>query len=272
MAKRWETLEDGRIKLTVSPDRGGPASVFYGTDRDEILDKLADAQAAANGRLEDLRLSVPNGTGSAPPVISPQALTPSERMQTVADLTNPARAVEAIVKVVESRVGPLDSMREDQVTRASIQAAEAFVAETPGWYPSPHNQHALTRYLIAQGLDSTKVDSYRRAFADLGAAKLLQQAPSQASSEAEPDEDRQQGRNGPTPAPRPPTRYSTGVRSSDVSGSQPMPGKRLKYSRDEIRGMSASTYKQKMMSDPEFSRCVEFYAKGSAMRRAAAPA
>ena len=54
---------------------------------------------------------------------------------------------------------------------------------------------------------------------------------------------------------------STGVRDSDISGSQPAPGTRLKYTREQLDSMSTKQYRDLMQSDrAELERCENYYA------------
>lgn len=265
MAKRWKELDNDRWQLTVAPDGGGPSSIFYGT-REEILDKLADSQANAIARVEEMR-RLPNGNGRSP-AAAIQPMTPGERMQTVADLANPAKVEEGVKRVLESVIGPVDAFKQERLVKVQEAAALAFYEEMAprGWYPSERNKRLLYGHMLAQGLDMAQVDDWKRAYADLVQGQLLEEAPAEASNLDEV-EDGLHRRNAEKPTPvKTPTRYSTGIRQSDISGSPPTPTKRLKYAREQIDNMSAATYKQLMLSDPEFSRCVEFYAKPARRR------
>jgi len=277
MAKSWESIGEDRWKLTVSPDRGGAASVFYGT-KDEILEKLVDSQANASGRIAELRNS--NGTSHAPlpAPTQPRPLTASERMETVADLNNPATVDRGVTRVVESVIGPIDQLRADReaeraerIERAAREAAESFMDMTPEWLSSDHNNSTLVNYMRNMGMDPTNVESYQQAFRNLAEAKLLQPKPAGGPVNDAPPEPELHERNAPTLPPKAPARYSTGVRSSDISGTAPVPTVRLKYTREQIVNMSAATYKS-LMSDPDFQRAVEFYSQPAQRKRIPASA
>lgn len=278
MAKSWEELVDGTLKLTVSPDEGGPASVFYGKSREEIYDKVVDSQANANRRIEQLRVSngKPNGHAAAPPPSDPKPMTANERMQAVADLNNPATVDKAVSRVMESVIGPIDQFQRDReaerverLREAAIIAAEEFAGQTPDYFPSDFNNNTLVQYMQRMGYAPDAVASYQRAYAELSGAKLLQAKPAQSLNDEEPPTEPQE-RNAPTlSAPRAPARYSTGVRQSDISGTAPVPVKRLKWSREQIANMSSAEFKAHVM-DPEFNFCVEFYSKAQKRKAAAA--
>jgi hypothetical protein len=273
MPKNWEQIGEDQWKLTITPEQGGAASIYYGS-KDAILDKLADSQANANRRISELRGSANgNGHGAAPPV-EPKPLTANDRMQVVADLSNPATVDKAVGRVMESVIGPLDQFQQDRdaeraerVLRAQVEAAQLFAETTPEWYQSDHNCETLANFIVSRGGDLANVDHYRQGFATLSKAQLLQPKPDESQSSTEPPTEPQE-RNAPTlRAQRATTGYSTGVRSSDISGTPPIPVKRLKFSREQIANMSAETYRRNM-SDPEFQRAVEVYTQGKTPRRA----
>lgn len=281
MGKVWSDLGSGRWKLTVTGDNANvPVSVYRGT-RDEILDQLADSQANANKRIYELRgtgngavVPIPSA-GAAPQVPGP--LSPAERLQTVAELTNPATVDKAVTRVIESVVGPVQEFRQDRQadreereTRSAVSAAETFARQTPDWYPSDYNKGVLVNFMRTQGLSPTNPQHYTQAFESLSAAQLLQARPEAQTTTIEPPAE--EGRNAPTPTPKPtaPTRFSTSIRSSDISGSAPGPKTtpRLKYTREQLRNISASEYKRLMQTDrAELERCEDYYVKNP-LRRA----
>lgn len=273
--KVWEQIGEDRWKYTITPEKGGSPSIYYGS-KDDILEKLGDSVGNASARISELRGSA-NGNGKAPPPIEPKPLTANDRMQVVADLNNPATVDKAVGRVMESVIGPLDQFQQDRdaeraerALRAQVAAAELFAETTPEWYQSDHNCETLANFIVSRGGDLGNVEHYRQAFVTLSKAQLLQPKPSDAQPPAEPPTEPQE-RNAPTlGAPRATTGYSTGIRSSDISGSPPVPVKRLKFSREQIEHMSAETYKRNM-SDPEFQRAVEFYTQSKSPRRAPMP-
>jgi hypothetical protein len=198
-------------------------------------------------------------------------LTPADRLQIVSDLGNPATVDRAITRVVESQTGvTMEEQRQrQQAEEASrqvdqqVNAAMQWAQSTPEWFDSEFNKNTLVRFMKTQGLDLGNTAHYNQAFEILSAAKLLQvKSPGTPEAVELEDEDERQ-RNAPVPVPVPqvPTRRSTGVMQSDISGLPPRPTTRLKYTREQIDNMSAYDYKQAMLSDPDFSRCVEWYAQ-----------
>lgn len=264
MAKRWEDLGNNRWKLTITSDDPGenvPPSVFRGT-KDEIADLLAESQGHANRRIAELRRSAP--AAPAPP----KELSAAERLQTVAELNNPATVDKAITRVMSVEEDRQRIQREEaeRFDQRAVQAATSFAEETPEWYPSEHNKNTLVRFMQAQGMNPTVRAHYTQAFEELDAAKLLQPKPP-GQPELEPEDEDEQ-RNAPAPQlPKAPTRISTGVTQRDISGLPPRPTTRLKYSREQLADMSRETYKRLMLSDGrELQRCEDYYAKHPAAK------
>lgn len=266
--KTWEELGNNRWKLTILPDNpedGTSPSVYRGT-KDEIAELLAVSQENANRRITELRNTKPNGA-----VHTPTPLTPADRMQIVADLDNPATVDRAITRVVESQTGV--SMEDQRAARRldeETNAAMLWAQSNPEWFDSEHNKWTLVRYMKTQGWDLANPAHYTKAFEDLSAAKLLQTKPQGEPEEVELEEVETSGqRNAPVPerVTQAPSRRSTGVTSRDISGLPPRPSTRLRYTREQINDMSVSDYKNAMLSDPEFSRCVEYYAQQDRQQR-----
>lgn len=264
MAKRWEDLGGGQWKLTIIDDTGKvPPAHVYGT-KDEIIDKLSDSKINGDRRIAELR------TAAIPP---PEPMSPTERMQTVAELSNPATVDTAIMRVVEKGFGPAEETRADRIaereereTRQAVQAAQSFADSTPDWHPSEYNRNILVNRMRLLGLSPTNREHYTRAFEELKAAGLLQPKPDE-----EQDDNNEPGqsseRTAPT-KPKAPARYSTGVRQSDISGEPPRTTPvRLKYTREQLAKMSSEQYKNLIHTDrKELERCEAYYASNPGRR------
>jgi hypothetical protein len=270
MAQEWQDLGNGRKKLTITDDQGRvPPVHVYGTEQ-EILAKLAESKINGNAVIAQAKGS--------------KSLTAGDRMQIVADLKDPAKVDSAIARVVETVV-PVDEIKRnsgeerlERQIRLATEAAATFADTTPDWHNSEHNKRTLVEYMKRLGLDNTNVSHYRKAFDELKAANLLQAKPAgeefdEGETITDPEAQTTE-RTAPAPtAQRPPapTRFSTGVRSSDISGQQPRPTNRLKYTREQIESMSTAKMRT-LMNDPDFIKASEFYAaedrKRAGQRRA----
>jgi hypothetical protein len=271
--KQWQDLGQGRWKLTITDDENSEAvpSVYRGT-KEEIADLLADSQHHANRRIAELkRDGKPVHFG--PISGDPKPMTPNERMQTVADLQNPATVDKAFDRMYEAATGETPAERRDREQREAneryeqqgVETALRFARENPEYVMTQHNANTMVGYMRTHGMDLTNIDHYVTAFAALSAAKLLQLKPLEAEPEIEPEEEETMvERNAPTPKPTPrtPARISTGVRASDISGTPPRLTTRLKYSREQLENMSREDYKRLMLTDrAELEKCEEYYAK-----------
>lgn len=269
--KRWEELGNDRWKLTITPDdpedTETPPSVYRGT-KNEIAEMLADSQSNANRRISELRTATKRTNGHA---AGPTPLTAEQRLQTVAELNNPATVDKAITRIIESEMGETMEQRRAREQRENAEQEESkatetamrFAADTPEWVQTPHNAETMVNYMRSQGMDLTNKSHYIMAFERLSAAKLLQTKALEVETETELEDEDERQRNAPVPVPVPraPTRLSTGVTQRDISGLPPRPTTRLKYTREQIAELSAYDYKRLMLDDPQFTRCVEYYAE-----------
>ena len=280
--KQWQELGQGRWKLTITSDDDSEAipSVYRGT-KDEIAELLADSQGHANRRIAELKRGG-DGNGSksihfGPVSGDPKPLTPNERMQTVADLQNPATVDKAFDRMFEAATGETPEQRRERdqreagerLEREGVDTALRFGREYPEYWQTQHNANTMVGYMRTHGMDLTNIDHYVTAFEALSAAKLLQMKTAEVEVPNESEEEETVERNAPTPTPVPrtPARISTGVRASDISGTPPRPTTRLKYSREQLENMSRQDYKQLMLTDRvELERCEKFYAEHPAKR------
>jgi hypothetical protein len=281
MAKAWSELGNGRYKLTITDDDNpdAPPSVYRGS-KDEIADMLADSQFNANRRIAELkRKPVHFGevAGDHPNGSSAHPLTPNERMQTVAELQNPATVDTAFSRLHQAATGEspeeaAERRQREEMERFNERAtnvAVEFAANTPEYAQTPHNANTMVGYMRTHGMDLTNPDHYRQAFEALSAAQLLQTMAPGADNQDEVEEDTTLERNAPAPKapPKPPTRIATGISSRDISGTPPRPTVRLKYSREQLDNMSPQQYKQLMLTDrTELEKCETYYAKRPAQR------
>lgn len=267
----WHDLGGGRHKLIVTSDEPGvPHSEYKGTLK-EIASMLANSQRHANRRLAELRGMTPNGHAEpAQQIVAVKPLTPDERVKTVAELSNPATVDTAVLRVVESAMGPLADERArrqeedaDRYNRRIVETVNQFMAETPQWVSSDHNNQVLAGYMQSSGMDPLNRAHYDQAFEYLTSIGLLKLEPTEGEPSAESEETDLEP-NAPAPKAvvhRPPTRISTGVTSRDISGVPPRPNAtRLKYSRDQLMNMGPEEYKKLMFSDgQELLRCEQWY-------------
>lgn len=264
MAVIWDNNGEpinGEYIARISSDDGAAPQVFKGATYREVADKLLNAQEHASRAIRELKAGRTPEPAKPRRRAEPRPMTAGERMQVSVDITDPNKSAQAISRVVESVVGPVEVIREavnkideEEEAREAGQAAELFAASTPEWYPSDYNKGVLVKYMQTQNLAPT-VTNFEIAFDNLRSAGLLQPRPQE---EAPPEEEPRPNGHGKHPPqtvrPRG-TLTATSIRASDTSGG-PRPS-RPRYTRAEIENMPARVYKEKLTSEPGFAALVD---------------
>jgi hypothetical protein len=266
MAVTWdnngEPVNGFYIARLTFPD--APPQVFKGTSYKEVADNLLKAQEHASNAIRELK------AGRTPEPAKPRRraeakpLTAGERMTIAAEITDPHKSAQAITRVVESVVGPVEVIREavnkmddEEEAREAHDAAALFASSTPDWYPSQYNIETLANYMRYNNYAPTS-SNFEIAYGHLRAANLLQSRPPESDEEEQTEEPpKPNGHGGKPPQTVRPrgTLTATSIRASDTSGS-PRPA-RPKYTRAQIDGMSAATFKEKMNNEPGFREFVD---------------
>jgi len=269
MAVKWrnngEADDAGTYVAEITFDDGSQAQVFKGKSYREVADKLLNAQDNASRTITRLKAEVKPDPAKPRTNVQPRPLTAGDRLTVATDVTDPNRAPEAIVRVVESVVGPIKNLREtvqrqeeDADAAEAAAAATEFKGSTPDWYPTEHNKQLLWDYMTTRGYAFT-ARNFGIAWDALKGAKLAQfrqeEVPPSTEEETPPTPRIANGSgNGSTNRPRG-TLTTTGIRSGDATGSGPRPA-RSKYSKEDIAKMSRDTYKDKLEHEPGFSAFV----------------
>jgi hypothetical protein len=145
MARFWtdkdgngKPLTDGRVCLVITSDEPNiPDIRTYGRDKDEVLDKLARTTETAQATINRLRKSSPASpqAGAAPP--QPHNAAPAtsrvsadEQAQATVDLSNPAKAPEALKTLL--RAGGVD-IDEAQRNHGGIRNSRLIHAISGCW-------------------------------------------------------------------------------------------------------------------------------------------
>jgi hypothetical protein len=265
MEKRWLNERDeqnnlipdveGNFTLVIENSAGNRVSTFKGKSMEQVLDACADAQVEANRKLG--RLLKPDAPTKQPIKVEQQKIDPSDRLRLVHDLNDPNKVVEAVEEIMTKRQGAspdtVASMFQgmsDNEQRAYYKGeADAFMEDTPGYYPVEQNQVQLTALLEQRKWPLTR-NNLSLVFEELQSEGKMIPWPGDAPpppSEAAP----------PAAAPPPPRRYSSGLRSSDASAMKPPPPKpKPMVTRDEINKMPRHVYNERMR-DPAFRKAVD---------------
>lgn len=187
-------------------------------------------------------------------------------MQATADLTNPAKAPQAVLTLMESATGidPVETTR-----RAYATLAMEWEAATPDFYPHPGNRQLVGDRAIRMAGNKPGMvtrEILQQAFEQLEAGGLLFERP----EEPVPNDP-----NNPTLTTFPEeipvqrserprgTRFATGARSTGFSAPQTVQTRALKYTEEQIRNMPEKM-RREVFNDPEYIRACDFYFSGAA--------
>jgi hypothetical protein len=285
MYKEWlnnkEPDANGDYVLVIKNANGARISTFKGKSIEEVAEALADSQVHANRVISQLRKP---DTGKSAISVTPQAITPSDRLRYAEDISDPEKVVEVVEEIFTRRSGlapnrvgaEFGRMSKEQQDAYYAAEANAFTAEHPDYYPVPQNRDQIFDELRANGWDLTR-NNLALAFETLKDRGSLVPWPndSQAQEEEEPiPQDYMQPQHQPgfqngngsasggttapaaAPAPRPRS-VSTSLRRQDASASAPPPPQKKKYTRADVERMSRAEYNEKLRSDPDFRRQVD---------------
>ena len=271
--KRWngQPLQPGSVCFVTDLEDGTNPIYTYGQTVEEVLEKLALQNAHAQIALARRAASpARSGVAQTPPSPAPAAaprrsVTADQVMQATADLTNPAKAGEAVATLYEAATG-IDPV--EQARRHYATLAMEWEAATPEFY-----NHAGNRQLVGEkairmaggkpGLVTREI--LQAAFEQLQADGLLFERPDEATFGTTnqttlttfPGESPVQ----PTERPRG-TRFATGARSTSFTAPQTTQTRALKYTEEQIRTMPERE-RTRVFNDPEYIRACEVYFSGA---------
>lgn len=188
-AKGWEYRIPG--------ENGAGDEVFKGKTVKEVLKKVASGKQNATKKIREQeaekRLLIAD---SAPdvddngPRLRPRVPTAEEQWEIAQNISDPSKAVKALDKYIEIRLGgSIDQVVEKITTaesdleyRRARNEAKAFIAETPEFYNTPENITTLADYVESNGWAATK-RNLRKAFVILTNEEKLELEPIEPEEE-----------------------------------------------------------------------------------------
>lgn len=253
-----QPLEKGTVCWITEVEGENPIA-FYGRTVEEVLDKLSytlgHAQAEIARRANAPRpASVPSAT---PPAARPR-MNANDVMQATSDLGNPAKAADAITRLVEDATG-VDL--KGQAIRDFRQRAQEWQEEHPEFFAHDGNIDLLTTYArravngdwasITKGLLTSTFEALQQR-------GLLFEAPEAPAPLVPPVT------TFPGGSPVQRVEYSrggrpgTGTRSTNFRATQTTQPRTPKYSDDDIRKMPASKQKELIeKNDPDWKEATD---------------
>lgn len=141
-------LTDGRICLVIQSDENPdmPEMRTYGKDKEEVLDKVAKIAETAQGQIHRMRKAPPNPAPARPAVPASPATAPGTDLVTaVADLSNPAKAGQAIKTLLKNVGVDVDREQMRQALVNVANTAEQWEKDNPDYPKDPRNDHMLMK-------------------------------------------------------------------------------------------------------------------------------
>lgn len=253
-------VEPGTFCRVLDMEDGTNPIYYYGKTEQEVNDKIAlnnmHAQRALARRSET---PTPTTTTPSSPVTARRRMTADETMQATADLQNPAKAGEAVTRLVQDATGM--DLRQMAMDAFKVRA-DQWVEETPEFYNCKPNRSLLaTRLGVMVNGDVSLItkEMMTQCFHQMLEAGDLVEDPGEGAAQnvtTFPDENQVQrvetSRGG---------RSGTGTRSTNFRApTQSAQTRTLKYTREQIDRMSLAKTEALIRSgDKDYAEACEFY-------------
>ena len=246
----------GQIGILLTFEDGTTQNVYAPSER-EMSVKLLGMYGNTRARVAELKTEkVTPATPPAPPV----KLTVEQRMATVADLADPAKAGQALIQLVKDETGrdlqaekaADDAKRAEEARVERLRAiTQEFISNNPDFVPSKRNAQLLRdRVASVYGIDHATATNWAEAFAQLRELGVLESAPAtqetpSATRTAEPS----------APAPARPSGTGTPPSRLNGGGSRPATGQRETY--EDFASLDPSDYERRLRNEPGFADRVQ---------------
>jgi hypothetical protein len=256
-------VEPGTFCRMLDMEDGTNPIYYYGKTEQEVNDKIALNNMHAQQALARRAEAPASGPAPVTPsqVVPRRRMTADETMQATADLQNPAKAGEAVTRLVQDATGM--DLRQMKL-RQMYDAAKAWEESTADFYPHDGNRRLVLQdaAILAGGdMADITVPMLEQAFRSLKSKGFLFEAPLDGVEAPAPNvtpfpeetpvqrvETVRSGRNG------------TGTRSTNFRAPQSVQTKTLKYTREQIDRMPLSKMEALIKSnDKDFAEANEFY-------------
>jgi hypothetical protein len=250
---KGQPIEAGTFCKVLDPEDGTNPIYYYGKSEDEVNDKIALNNIYAQRALARMEAA----PKTAPTPISPRKrMTADETMQAVADLENPAKAGEAVTKLVQDTTG-IDF--KAQAVDAWRERAREWVEENPEFYNCKPNRSLLAFKVGAMVNGDVALitkDMMTQCFRAMQSSGELVEAPEDSNVIQLPGENQVQ-RVETTRSER----NGTGTRSTNFRATpQGAQTRQLKYTKDQIDRMSMAKTEALIRSgDKDYAQACEFY-------------
>jgi hypothetical protein len=265
MARYWDEkdgngkkLTDGRVCLVIEPeDASLPTIRTYGRNKDEVLEKVARTAETAQAEINRLRRA-PKPTVVTPTVTASTLppLTADEQARATADLSNPAKAPEAIKILLRGAGVDVDRMKLDEDARRISVIATEWERNTPDFPRDPRNRRLLMNTAVLRFGPNITADALNAAYQELLQHGMLFEAAAEVTPVVQPDGNQDS---------RTPVRNATSYRSTTLRGTAPVMVATPRYTRAQVDAMNSRQLRDKIENEAGFS---DWYEKEFAAKTA----
>ena len=291
-----EKLGNNAYKLTVDPEDGTPAEIFWGESQKECFKKLRESKAHAVRELRRRRkqLEITQELRDLQPEVIPYAplmqavsLTPKEIYDLTEQQKDPSTVLEATRKLRQASYTPEECARYNEAIerqRFSEQKAtgEKWISENPDFHASPENINNLIKLMGGLGWAATeknldlafKILKEQEVYVpevietppSAQPASVVPVAPAAVAAPAVPTVPAPAAPAGALPAAKRMLRpgslaeSSTGIQPSvRMSERTGQPPRVLPMSAEEYSSINSATLKTRYAKEPEFKARVDAY-------------
>lgn len=261
MARYWDDkdgngkkLTDGRVCLVIEPDdQSLPTIRTYGRDRDEVLEKVAKTAETAQAEISRLRRAPASAVVPAT-ASAPARPTAGETAQATADLSNPAKAPEAIKTLLRTVGVDVDKLKLDEDARRISVIATEWERNTPDFPRDPRNRRLLMNTAVLRfGPANITADALTAAYTELLQHGMLFEpaADVPATPVVQP------GGNQDSRTPVVPVRTATSYRGTALRGIPPVVTNVPRYTRAQVDAMNSRQLRDKIENEAGFKEWYE---------------
>jgi hypothetical protein len=260
MARYWSDkdangrlLTDGRVCLVIAPeDPNLPKQYTYGTNKDEVLEKLALTVETGQATIHKLRHDKPASSAAPAAPAATSAVTADEVARATADLSNPAKAGEGVKTLLRSQGVDVDAIKFREHTNLMARVAKDWedAHQDPIW-EDPRNQQLLMNTAVLKFGFQRKpcAEALDLAYEHLQEQNMIFAV---AAPPVQP---------GGNPDSRTEVVSATSHRRRDLRATAPVvTAARPKYTRAQVDAMNSRELRDKLDNEPGFKELFNQYA------------
>ena len=260
MARFWDNKEvpgkGTKYCLVIDAEDGTNPIRTHGWSQDEVLDKMAKNVEVGQGIINRMRTTPRPERNALPEAKAPAVQlsvakpTPEEMIQASIDITNPARATNAVKTMLKDAGIDVDQQNLNRKADQAVRVATEWERSTPAYPKDPRNDRILMdRALILANGDLGKIT-----------AEILTQAFEDCEARGTLFEPERETVNNPTDAARnrdsdtvvrPRGVTASSYRRNDLRATTPVTSRTPKYTRAEIDRMNTKEFKEKVLDVPD---------------------